>query len=122
MKKAWRPIGDALQGGASKKLTKVSVSEGKTSWPKTSADQQNYGVRFDFAGQTTTLKDHPGEVFNKFQVQPNAGKIPSTFKDWRDKNGGTHAVMGTMYVKAGGNADDVEEAFQKFKDEFAEKT
>ena len=104
-----------------RKLIKVSVSEGRTSWPKTSADQQNYGIHFDYAGQTTSLEGHQGEIFNKFQVQPNAGKSPSTFKDWPDKHGGTHAVMGTVYIKADGSTEDVDAAFQKFQDEFGGK-
>lgn len=119
MRKGFRPVNEALRKGASKKLTNVSVSEGGTAWPKAPKDLQNYGIPFDYAGQTSTLKGHLGEMFNKFEVQPNAGKIPTTFKDWRDKNGGTHAVMGILYVKAGGSLEDVETAFKEFQDAFA---
>ena len=78
MKRAFRTVADALHV---KKLTMVSVSKGRTSWLKTPADQQDYDVRFDFAKQTTSLEGHQSEVFNNFQVQSNADKIPSTFRN-----------------------------------------
>jgi len=77
-----------------RKFFKPSVSRGKTAWPKTSADLLRYGVRWDYDGVVTYEKKN----CHKFQLQPNAGKIPSTIKQWRDKNGGTHAVIGVMYI------------------------
>lgn len=53
-----------------------------------------------------------------FQIQPNAGKVPSTIREWREKNGGTHAVMGVMYVKKGGSVDDVAAGWATFEGEF----
>ena len=84
-----------------KKFFKPSVSRGKTVWPKTSADLLRYGVRWDYDGIVTYEK----EKCHKFQLQPNAGKIPSTIKQWRDKNGGTHAVIGVMYIPVGTDPD-----------------
>lgn len=77
-----------------RKFFKPSVSKGKTVWPKTSADLLRYGVRWDYDGVVT----YENKKCHKFQLQPNAGKIPSTIKQWRDKNGGTHAVIGVMYI------------------------
>jgi hypothetical protein len=99
---------------AAKKFTSVSVNRGKTAFPKAPKDLENLGIRWDFDGEV----EKEGTVYNKFQVQPNAGKIPSTVREWRDKNGGTHAVLGTMLVKKGGSKDDVEDAFSKFQEEF----
>ncbi|KAF4269846.1 hypothetical protein KXX33_008295 [Aspergillus fumigatus] len=47
-----------------------------------------------------------GKEYHKYQLQPNAGKIPSTIKEWRDNNGGTHAVIATMYIEKGSEPDD----------------
>lgn len=103
-----------VNSAVSKKLTSVSVSRGKTAWPKADPDLTNLGIRFDFDGEIT----QNGVVYNKFQVQPNAGKVPSSVRQWRDSNGGTHAVMGSMLVKKGGTKDDVKEAFAEFQDAF----
>ena len=113
MNKVFGTVEGALTGAA-KKFTSVSVSRGKTAYPKTSKDLENLGIRFDFDGEI----DQNGKTYNKFQIQPNDGKIPSSVKRWRDNNGGTHAVMGSMFVKKGGTADDVKEGFEKFKEEF----
>ena len=43
-----------------------------------------------------------------FAQQANAGKVPSSIKQWRESNGGTHAVMATGYVKKDGTKEDVE--------------
>lgn len=51
-------------------------------------------------------------TYHKFQLQPNAGKVPSSIKQWRDVNGGTHAVMATSYVKKDGTKEDVEKALK----------
>ncbi|KAF2726657.1 hypothetical protein EJ04DRAFT_173934 [Polyplosphaeria fusca] len=105
---------DGMLAEAAKKFTSVSVNRGKTAFPKAPKDLESLGIRWDFDGEVTQGE----QVYNKFQIQPNAGKIPSSIKDWREKNGGTHAVMGTMYVKKGGSKGDVQEAFEKFKKEF----
>ncbi|KAL9003733.1 MAG: hypothetical protein Q9188_003420 [Gyalolechia gomerana] len=60
--------------------------------------QETIGVRFDFDGEVTETDG----VYNKFNVQPNAGKLPLTFKNWRDRNEGTHAIMTTALVKKDG--------------------
>ena len=99
---------------AAKKFTSVSVSRGKTVFPKAPKDLENIGIRFDFDGEV----DIDGETHNKLQVQPNAGKVPTWVRNWRDKNGGTHAVMGTMYVKKNGSVEDVENAFEEFAQNF----
>jgi hypothetical protein len=58
-----------------RKFFKPSVSRGKTVWPKTSADLLRYGVRWDYDG----VVPYENKKCNKFQLQPNAGKIPSTY-------------------------------------------
>ncbi|RAL03196.1 uncharacterized protein BO80DRAFT_423157 [Aspergillus ibericus CBS 121593] len=77
-----------------KKFYMPTVSRGKTVWPKSSADLLRYGVRWDYDG----IVMHDGKEYHRYQLQPNAGKIPSTIKDWRDKNGGTHAVIAVMHL------------------------
>jgi hypothetical protein len=99
---------------AAKKFTNVSVNRGKTTYPKKPKDLENLGIRWDYDGE---VEDN-GILYNKFQVQPNAGKVPSTIREWREKNGGTHAVMGVMYVKKGGSSEDVTEGWDKFEEEF----
>jgi len=102
-----------LEQGA-KKFANVSVSRGKTTFPKAPKDLENLGIRWDFDGEVT----QNGQIYNKFQVQPNAGKAPSSVREWREKNGGTHAIIGSMLVKKGGTVNDVQEGFDKFKNEF----
>ncbi|ESZ90625.1 phosphotransferase enzyme family protein [Sclerotinia borealis F-4128] len=92
---------------AAKKFTNVSVARSKTAYPKAPKDLENLGLRWDY----------DGTVYNKFQVQPNAGKVPSTIREWREKNGGTHVVMGVMYVKKGGSSEDVATGFDNFTKE-----
>ncbi|KAG2115176.1 uncharacterized protein F5147DRAFT_769636 [Suillus discolor] len=45
-------------------------------------------------------------------LQANAGKVPSTIKQWREANGGTHAVMADVFVKKDGTKEDVEEGLE----------
>lgn len=78
-----------------------TAARGKTVWPKSPADLLRYGVRWDYDGIVT----HDGKECHKFQLQPNAGRIPSTIRAWRDNNGGTHAVMGVMYIEKGSAID-----------------
>jgi len=81
-----------------KKFFLPTASRGKTVWPKTAAELLRYGVRWDYDGVVTK---EDGKEYHKYQLQPNAGKIPSSIKQWRDKNGGTHAVMTTLYIPKG---------------------
>lgn len=62
--------------------------------------QKRHQTFFDTesAGTMTESLDHMGQQCHKYQLQPNAGKIPTTIKQWREKNGGTHAVITTMYI------------------------
>ncbi|GAM88999.1 hypothetical protein ANO11243_070330 [Dothideomycetidae sp. 11243] len=113
MNKIWAKASE-MATSAAKKFTDVSVPRGKTAFPKTSKDLENLGLRWDFDGEV--VRD--GKSYNKFQVQTNSGKIPSTLKDWQRENGGTHAVMGTMYVKKEGDKDDVKEGFDEFVKSF----
>ncbi|KAK0466504.1 hypothetical protein IW261DRAFT_1574576 [Armillaria novae-zelandiae] len=48
---------------------------------------------------------------------PNAGKIPTSIKNWREANGGTHVVMADVYVKKDGTKADAEAALQAAIDE-----
>ena len=71
-------------------------------WCNTAGGCLARGVRWDYDG---IMEAEDGKKFDKVQLQPNAGKVPSTIDRWRKKNGGTHAVMGTMYVPEGQDAD-----------------
>ncbi|TBU23588.1 hypothetical protein BD311DRAFT_810653 [Dichomitus squalens] len=110
MKKVFRGLTTAvLEGNAWKKLVDPSVTRGLTAYPRKPTDQQRLGVRFDYDGEIT-IDDI---VYHKYQMQPNAGDdIPATIKNWRDANGGTHAVMANVYVKKNGTKEDVEEALK----------
>ncbi|KAK2768412.1 hypothetical protein FQN54_000267 [Arachnomyces sp. PD_36] len=116
MKKVFRSA-ESMIHQASKKFTSVTVNRGGTAYPKAMSDLQKLGFRWDFDGEVSI----GGILYNKFQVQPNAGKVPSSVSQWRKKNGGTHAVMGTMLVKKGGTEADVQEGWEKFTEEFAAK-
>ncbi|KAG1904129.1 uncharacterized protein F5891DRAFT_1126998 [Suillus fuscotomentosus] len=89
-------------------FTNPTVGRGKTVFPKKEAELEQLGVRWDYDGEVTTK----GTVYHKFQLQANAGKVPSTIKQWREANGGTHAVMADVFVKKDGTKEDVEEGLQ----------
>ncbi|KAH8157474.1 hypothetical protein CIB48_g10771 [Xylaria polymorpha] len=103
---------------AAKKLTNVSVSRGQTAYPKKQKDLENLGIRWDYDGEI----EQDGTLYNKFQIQPNAGKVDSTIRHWREKHGGTHAVMGVMYVKKDGSVEDVAVGWDNFAKEFKGST
>lgn len=106
-------IKDAVVQAAWKKLVDPKVERGRTAWPKSQADLLKYGIRLDYDGVVT--KD--GREYHKYQCQPNAGKVDSSIRDWRDKNGGTHAVITSFLIKKKGSAKDVDDAVGKaFKD------
>ncbi|KAK2813971.1 hypothetical protein FQN50_000375 [Emmonsiellopsis sp. PD_5] len=84
-----------------RKFFHPTVSRGKTVWPKSAADMLRYGVRWDYDG----IVNYNGVDCHRYQLQPNAGKIPSTIKAWRDKNGGTHAVIAVMHIPVGTEPD-----------------
>lgn len=98
-----------MEGNIWKKFTNPSASRGGTAWPKGSNNQETIGIRFDYDGEVSKLDG----VYHKFQVQPNAGKIPTTFKNWRDQNGGTHVVMASAFVKKDSTKDDVQQALEE---------
>lgn len=51
---------------------------------------------------------------HKYNLQPNAGnEMPSSIKRWREKNGGTHAVMASVHVRKDGSKEDVEQALEE---------
>ena len=114
MNKILGSIESKITDSVAKKLTSVSVTRGGTAWPKSQKDQENVGIRFDYDGEV----NENGVTYNKFQVQPNAGKVPSTIAQWSKENGGTHAVMGSMYVKKGGSQSDAKTAYQGFREAF----
>lgn len=88
-----------------KKFASPSAARGGTVWPKDPGDQERAGVRWDYDGEV----QQPDGPYHKFQMQPNAGKIPSSIARWRNANGGTHAVLATAYVKKDGTKEDVTE-------------
>jgi hypothetical protein len=102
-------VNKALDGNTWKKFTDVSVSRGKTVYPKSSGDQERVGVRWDYDGEVSKADG----VYNKFQMQPNAGKVPSSIRQWREQNGGTHSVMASAFVRKGGTKDDVKKGLEE---------
>jgi hypothetical protein len=103
LKNVTRGIGET---GAWKKLAKPTISRGKTAWPKNKPDLERYGVRFDYDGEVV----ENGQTFHKYQLQPNAGKVPASIEDWRNKNGGTHGVMTSILIKKDATKDEVTQA------------
>ncbi|KAL8851641.1 MAG: hypothetical protein Q9221_003478 [Calogaya cf. arnoldii] len=100
--------------GAWTNLAKVTVSPGRTAWPTSPRMKEAIGVRFDYKGEEVVKgKDNTTTTYNLFNVQPNAGKAPASIINWRERNGGTHAVMAVARVKKGGNQDDVEAAIKE---------
>ena len=75
-----------------------------TAFPKTPAQQERFGVRYDYDGEIT------GEDGTTYHKQPNAGKTPTSIKRWKEKEGGTHAVMANVFVKKHGTKADVKDA------------
>jgi hypothetical protein len=110
MPSKWNKVKDAVLKHANgyKKLVRPSVALHKTAFPKTAADLESLGVRFDFAGTT----EENGKKFHKFQVQVNAGnKIPTSWKQWRQKHEkGTHGIVATVKIPDGGTKEDVQAA------------
>lgn len=90
------------------KLVRPSVALHKTAFPKTAADLESLGVRFDFAG---TIEEN-GKKFHKFQVQVNAGnRIPTSWKQWRQRHEkGTHGIVATVTIPDDGTKEDVRAA------------
>ncbi|KAG6899529.1 hypothetical protein C0995_005758 [Termitomyces sp. Mi166 len=106
-------IAEAVRGNTWQKFANPSAARGKTAFPKTSADQEKYGIRFDY----DTVISKEGTDFHTFKMQPNKGKIPSSIKTWRDKNG-TDAVMATVWVKTDASAEEVEAALEAAREDF----
>ncbi|KAK0482280.1 hypothetical protein IW261DRAFT_1026639 [Armillaria novae-zelandiae] len=114
MNKALKAVASfAVKGNSWTKFTNPTAARGKTAFPKTVADQERLDVRFDYDKEV----EKGGEVYHKFDMQPNAGKIPTSIKNWREAHGGTHAVMADVYVKKDGTQADVEAALQAAIDE-----
>ncbi|KIW39676.1 uncharacterized protein PV06_08268 [Exophiala oligosperma] len=103
----------AFEGNTWKKFTDPSVGRGKTVFPKNEADKERLGIRWDYDGEVTKADG----TYHKFQMQPNAGKVPASIEDWKKKHGGTHAVMATAFVKKGGSKNDVKEGLEKAADD-----
>ncbi|KAF2749354.1 hypothetical protein M011DRAFT_475453 [Sporormia fimetaria CBS 119925] len=85
------------------KLFDPTVLRGKTAWPKEKAQQERHGIRFDYDGEVIR-KD--GKAYHKFNVQPNAGKIPASLRDYRNSDGGNHAVMGSIHLPVNYKGED----------------
>jgi hypothetical protein len=97
MNKAFKDVTKkAVEGNAYTKFTQPKVARGKTAFPSAPQLQKQLGVRYDYDGEV----EKDGVKCHKYQLQPNAGsEIPSSIQRWREKNGGTHAVMASVYVK-----------------------
>lgn len=102
-----------MSGNGWEKLAKVTVPLHGTAFPKSSADNEKFGVRFDFAGTV----ERENKIFNRFQVQVNAGKIPTPWKEWRERNGkGTHGIVATVEVPQDATKDEVQEALEGYEE------
>jgi hypothetical protein len=87
---------EGCRGQCYTKFTQPKVARGKTAFPSAPQLQKQLGVRYDYDGEV----EKDGVKCHKYQLQPNAGsEIPSSIQRWREKNGGTHAVMASVYVK-----------------------
>lgn len=106
-------IAEAVKGNTWQKFANPSATRGGTAYPKTSAEQERFGIRFDY----DTVVEKEGTEYHMFKMQPNAGKIPSSIKAWRDKNG-THAVMANVLVKKGATMEEVKAALDAAREEF----
>nr|POE96510.1 hypothetical protein CFP56_56560 [Quercus suber] len=104
-----KAVAKAVEGTTWKKFSNPSASRGKTVHPKSTKEQEALGIRWDYDGEVTKADG----VYHKYQLQANAGKVPSSIKQWRDTNGGTHAVMATSFVKKDGTKDDVEKGLRE---------
>jgi hypothetical protein len=111
MQKAFKDVTKkAVEGNTYTKFTQPKISRGKTAFPSGPQLQKQLGVRYDYDGEVTK----GGIDCHKYNLQPNAGnEVPSSIKRWREKNGGTHAVMASVYVKKDGSKEDVEKALEE---------
>lgn len=107
-------IAEVMKGNQWRKFANPPAARGKTAFPKRPADQEKFGIRFDYDREVT---QDDGRVFHMFKMQPNAGKILRSIKAWRDKKG-TDAVMATALVKKGANRKEVEAALQAARKAF----
>ena len=93
-----------FDGNYWEKFTKEGAS-GRTVWPLNKADQEKFGFRFDYS----RMLMENGVSYFLFKLQPNAGsKIPAALKAWREKNGGTHAVIKDIKIREGAPKEEVE--------------
>ncbi|PIL30992.1 hypothetical protein GSI_05685 [Ganoderma sinense ZZ0214-1] len=106
-------IVEAVRGNTWQKFANPSAGAGKTAWPRTAAEQERFGLRFDY----DTVVNKGGTEYHTFKMQANKGKIPSSIKAWRDKHG-THAVMATAWVKKDATMEEVKAALDAARLEF----
>lgn len=106
---------EALKGNNWTKFPNPSVPRGQTAFPRRPGDQERLGIRCDY--DTVVNKD--GIDYHTYKMQANQGKIPSSIKAWRDKNG-TDAVMTIIWVKVDATEEEVsaalEDAAKRFKE------
>lgn len=113
MSKKWRKVVQAIiSSGGWKKLVRPTVALHGTAFPKSQAELERIGVRFDFAG---TIQKADGSKWHRFQAQVNAGnKIPTSWKQWRERHRrGTHSNIATIEVPDDGSKDDVLRALEQ---------
>ena len=100
----------AVEGNNWTKFANPTAGRGLTAYPKKPADQERICVRFDYDGVISKGQD--GEEYHNFEMQPNAGNIPSSFEGWGDASGGTHSVVANVLVKKGATKGEVEGALK----------
>ncbi|KAI1975377.1 hypothetical protein LOZ53_003930 [Ophidiomyces ophidiicola] len=96
-----------MVGNIWKKFVNPTVRCGQTIYPPR-INQEEVGIQYDYNGEI--MKE--SVVYHKYNIQPNAGKIKTAFKNWRDTNGDTHATMTSILVKKDGTKDDVKAAVE----------
>jgi hypothetical protein len=100
-------LAKAVEGSTWEKFTNPTTGRRKTAFPKSPADQERFGVRWDLGvrwdyDRGVTDADI---VYHKFQMQANSGRVPSAIKSWRESHGGTHGLMATALVEKDGTKE-----------------
>jgi len=92
------------------KFTKLSVSKGRTVFPKTQNEQTKVGLRWD-RDVEVVLPD--GRKANRFMLQPNANADSKSIREFISKNArGTHAVIAKADVPVDATPDEVKKILE----------
>ena len=99
-----------LEGNGWEKLSTPSVTRGATAVPRNPSAFERIGLRLDYDGTV----DRADGKYHKFELQVNAGKIPSAFSRWKnEQSSGTHSVMAKVEIKDGATKAEIEAALKE---------